>query len=48
MMALGLHEADVAEYRLWHAGGVLHATRTGTDRYETRMLMGRTGPVPVS
>ena len=28
MMALGLHEADVAEYRRWHAGGVLHATRT--------------------
>ena len=28
MMALGLHEGDVAEYRRWHAGGVLHATRT--------------------
>jgi hypothetical protein len=28
MMALGLHEAEVAEYRRWHAGGVLHATRT--------------------
>jgi hypothetical protein len=28
MMALGLHEADVAEYRRWHAGGLLHATRT--------------------
>ena len=26
MMALGLHEADVAEYRRWHAGGLLHAT----------------------
>lgn len=28
MMALGLHEAEVAEYRRWHVGGVLHATRT--------------------
>ena len=29
MLAMGLHEADVAEYRRWHAGGVLHAARTG-------------------
>ena len=28
MIALGLHEAEVAEYRRWHAGGVLHVTRT--------------------
>lgn len=28
MLAMGLHEADVAEYRRWHAGGVLHETRT--------------------
>jgi hypothetical protein len=27
MMALGLNEADVAEYRRWHAGGLLHAAR---------------------
>ena len=27
-MALGLHGAEVAEYRHWHAGGLLHATRT--------------------
>ncbi|HZB06142.1 MAG TPA: hypothetical protein VE449_06080 [Thermoleophilaceae bacterium] len=32
MMALGLHEAEVAEYRRWHAGGVLHATRTELRR----------------
>ena len=38
MMALGLREGDVAEYRRWHAGGVLHATRTDLRRIGAQVV----------